>query len=53
MKRLEDFFGKEDFKFTSPHTCGLINISLATQNMQKQLEAFDQAFDVNYSGRGM
>jgi hypothetical protein len=47
MKRLEDFFDKQDFKSSSPHTSGLTNISSATKKMQKQLQAFDQAFNAN------
>ena len=48
MVRLEDFFRKEEFNFNSPHTCGRTTIHSATKNMQKQLQAFDEA--VNTKG---
>jgi hypothetical protein len=35
MKRLENFFSKEEFKFNSPHTCGHTTIRSAMENMQK------------------
>jgi hypothetical protein len=49
MKRLEDFFHKEEFKFNSPHTCGRTTIRPATENMQMQLQAFDEAFKIKGS----
>ncbi|PMD32992.1 hypothetical protein L207DRAFT_590066 [Hyaloscypha variabilis F] len=49
MKRLEDFFSKEELKFNSPHTCGRTTKRSATENMQKQLQAFDEEFNIKGS----
>jgi len=52
MKRLEDFFSQDDYKFNSTHTYSCAIVCSATQKMQKQLQAFDQAFNVNDSTTG-
>jgi hypothetical protein len=44
-QRLDSFFANENFKSNSRSAWGQTSVSTATENMEAQLQAFDEAFD--------